>query len=225
MDGHDRRLVELQQALLTMSMGKPVDPKLLQHAQLQLAGGRIPINTGPGNDTIVINNNDKGDPCDECPPGPPGPAGPQGPEGPPGPIGEQGPPGPPGPEGPQGSTGPAGEPGPPGEQGPPGPIGPPGQCDCKCQAVLVYQDYTATMDDYYIGVNSDGPVTVTLPPNPSGCDEIIIKAEMGPPLGNRKITITTSDGSFIDGETQYIIEVPWQAVHLIYSGSSNWYII
>jgi len=235
MDGQDRRLVELQQALLTLSMNKPIDPKLLQNAQLQLAGGRIPIDTGPGNDTVVINN--QGEPCDECPPGPPGPTGPQGepgpigptgpqgPEGPPGPIGEQGPPGPPGPEGAQGPTGPAGEPGPNGEQGPPGPIGPPGKCDCKCQAVLVYQDYTATMDDYYIGVNSDGPVTITLPPNPTGCDEIIIKAEMGPPLGNRKVTVTTSDGSLIDGETDYVIEVPWQAVHLIYSGSNSWHII
>lgn len=240
MDGHDRRLIELQQALINLSMGNPVDPKLLQNAQLQVAGARIPldINTGSGNDTVIINN--QGDPCDECPPGPPGPpgpegpqgppgipgpTGPEGPEGPPGPIGEQGPPGPPGDQGPQGTPGPIGEPGPPGQQGPPGPIGPPGECDCKCQAILVYQDYTATLDDYYIGVNSDGPVTITLPTNHTSCDEIIVKAEMGPPLGNRKITIVTADGSLIDGETSYIIEIPYQAVQLFYGGSSGWHII
>jgi hypothetical protein len=48
---------------------------------------------------------------------------------------------------------------------------------------------------------------------------------MGPPLGNRKITITTSDGSLIDGEPDYVMEVPWQSVHLIYSGSNSWHII
>ena len=235
MDGHDRRLIELQQALLNLNAGKPIDPRLLEKAQLQLAGGRFPIDTGSGNDTVIINNNQGGD-CDECPPGPPGPPGPQGPkgeqgdpgpEGPPGPpgsTGEQGPPGPPGPEGPQGPIGPTGEPGPAGEQGPPRPPGPPGECSCKCSVTLVSEDYDAEMDDYYIGVNSNGPVTITLPPDCGDCQEIVVKAEMGPPLGNRKITITTIDGSFIDNQSSYIIEVPYQTVHLI-CRSGNWWII
>lgn len=222
MDGYERRLIELQQALLNLHRGKPVDPEIIQKAQMEIAGQQIPIvDTGSGNDTIIINN--QGDDCHECPPGPPGPPGPAGPPGPPGPIGEQGPSGPPGDTGPQGPPGPIGETGPAGEQGPPGPIGPPGECDCRCQAVLVYQDYTATLDDYYIGVNSNGPVTITLPPNPTGCIEIVVKAEMGPPLGNRKVTITTNDGSTIDGESEYVIEVPWQSVNLF--RATNWVII
>ena len=227
MDGYERRLVELQQALLNLSAGKPIDPQLLQNAQLQIAGARLPINTGSGNDTVVINNN--GDDCDECPTGATGEtgatgvAGPTGATGPIGSSGIEGPTGPTGPQGPPGEIGPIGTTGPNGEQGATGLVGATGECSCRCQAVLVYQDYNATLDDYYIGVNSTGPVTITLPPNPGSCTKIIVKAEMGPPLGNRKITITTSDGSLIDGETEYIIEVPWQAVYLIYA--SEWSII
>lgn len=227
MSGHDRRLVELQQALLNLREGKPVDPKLLQNAQLQIAGARIPINTGSGNDTVIINN--QGDDCNECPQGATGATGIQGPTGstgatgPIGPSGEQGATGSSGATGPQGEVGPIGATGATGEQGATGPIGATGECSCRCQAILVYQDYAATLDDYYIGVNSLGPTTITLPPNPGSCFEIIVKAEMGPPLGNRKITIITSDGSTIDGETDYIIEVPWQAVHLVYA--TNWNIV
>jgi hypothetical protein len=47
---------------------------------------------------------------------------------------------------------------------------------------------------------------------------------MGPPLGNRKITIVTSDGSTIDGDYDYVIEVPYQSVHVICRGD-NWWII
>lgn len=125
---------------------------------------------------------------------------------PPGPPGEQGPPGPPGPQGPQ------------------GPPGPPGECTCKCKSTVVSDDYTATCDDYYIGVDSNKPVTITLPENCAACCEIIIKAEMGPPLGNRKVTVTTSDASLIDGEGDYVITVPYGSVRVICS-DGDWYIV
>jgi hypothetical protein len=47
---------------------------------------------------------------------------------------------------------------------------------------------------------------------------------MGPPLGNRKITITTNDGSTIDGDASYVMEVPWESVHVFCRGG-NWYIV
>jgi hypothetical protein len=125
------------------------------------------------------------------------------------------PPGPPGPQGP---------PGPPGEQGPPGPPGEPGVCTCRCKSILVTDDYTATCDDYYIGVNSNEPVTISLPENCTDCCEIIVKAEMGPPLGNRKVTVKTSDGAFIDGADDYIITVPYGTVYVICRGG-DWHII
>ena len=200
MDSLERRLVELNEALMKISSGIPVDPNLVEKARQTLSGQYIPtINGGPGNDTIIINQGDNNAPCN-CPPGPPGPPGPQGP------------------------SGPAGEQGPQGEPGPSGPSGPPGNCSCQCQTILVSQDYTATLDDYYIGVNSDGPVTITLPTDCDPCHEIIVKAEMGPPLGNRKITVTTSDSSLIDGATEYVIEVPYQSVDLICRGG-NWWIV
>jgi hypothetical protein len=120
-----------------------------------------------------------------------------------------------------------GPPGPPGPEGPPGPPGPPGEpgvCTCRCKSILVSEDYTATCDDYYIGVNSNEPVTISLPEDCTDCCEIIVKAEMGPPLGNRKVTVTTTDGSYIDGIDKYVMEVPYQSVNIICRGG-DWHII
>jgi hypothetical protein len=84
------------------------------------------------------------------------------------------------------------------------------------------------VDDYYIGVNSTGPVTITLSPDFGDNCEIIIKAEMGPPLGNRKITIVPAPDEnnliLIDGEESYTMEVPYQSVHLI-RRNGDWWII
>lgn len=218
MDSLERRLIELNQALLKLAAGQKPTEELVSQAQQVLAGARI--NTGPGNDTVIINKTINKGECDECecPPGPPGPPGPAGPPG------DQGPPGPPGPPG---EIGPPGEQGPQGEPGPPGPPGEPGSCVCGCKTVLVSKNYTATMDDCYIGVNSDSPVTITLPCDCANGHEIIVKAEMGPPLGNRKITIVAMDDStmcLIDDELEYVIEVPYQSVRLI-CHNGDWWII
>ena len=205
MDSHQRKLVELQEAILKLTLGEKADPELIKQAQYSLAGGRI--NTGPGNDTVIINEGaNNGTQCVQ---------GVQGTQG----I-----------QGIQGSGGEGGETGSQGLQGfpgPIGPIGPPGECTCQCKAILVSEDYSADRDDYYIGVNSAGPTVIQLPCNSRDCDEIVIKAEMGPPLGNRKITIIPcqdSTNSTIDGDDSYVIEVPYQSVNLIYRGG-HWWII
>jgi hypothetical protein len=55
-----------------------------------------------------------------------------------------------------------------------------------------------------------------------------VKAEMGPPLGNRKITILPSeDGdntSYIDGNEGIVLQEPYESVRLICRGG-NWWII
>jgi hypothetical protein len=181
MDSLQRRLVELNQALLKLNAGEKVDPKYLEQAQRVLAGGTI--DTGPGNDTVIINKNIHKNGGD-CSPGPQGPQGPQGPT---------------------------------------GPSGPSSDCDCDCNAILVSDDYEATSNDCYIGVNSEDPVTITLPANCT-MQKIVIKAEMGPPLGNRKVTIKTSDGSTIDGDDEVVLEVPYQSVQL-FCRDGNWLII
>lgn len=115
-------------------------------------------------------------------------------------------------------------PGPPGPEGPPGPPGPPGPSGKDCSAILISSDYIASCNDYYIGVNSEDSVTILLPEECEECCEIIVKAEMGPPLGNRKVYIETSDGSKIDNLDQIVIEVPWESVRLFCRGG-NWYTI
>jgi hypothetical protein len=206
MNSLERRLIELNEALLNLTTGRgATSPEMLDRARQVLAGGAS-IDTGPGNDTVIVNHQVSNGECHE------GKTGYTGSQGEQGPIGYTG------------SAGESGEQGPPGEPGPIGYTGSAGECNCECQAILVSQDYTATLDDYYIGVNSTGPVTITLPTSNGDCGEIIIKAEMGPPLGNRKITIITSDGSFIDGEDDYVIEVPYQSVNLLQRGG-DWWII
>lgn len=192
----DRRLVELNEILLKMNSGQKLTDEQLAQAQRVVSGGII--DTGPGNDTVIINQQDNDSDCTECPTGPTGPAGGIGPTGPTGPAG--------------GDV----------SVGPTGPTGPTGTCQCECKSILISTDYTAKSDDVYIGVNSLGPVTITLPEDCETCQQLIIKAEMGPPLGNRKITITTSNGSLIDGETTYIMEIPYQCVRVFCRGGDWW---
>lgn len=117
-----------------------------------------------------------------------------------------------------GPAGPQGEQGPPGATGPPGPPG-----TCESVAKLVTSSYQIQEDDYYIGVNSDAPTTITLP-LAQECKRLVIKAEMGPPLGNRKVTINALGGALIDGAIDYILETPYSSVS-VQSNNSNWYII
>ena len=239
MNALERRLIEMNEALMNLTKGKGVSSAILTQAERILAGGSYDgLNTGSGNDTVIINQGDNNG-C-ECkdgqsgPPGPPGPPGAPGPigdtgaQGPVGPAGSIGPEGPPGPQGvtgdpgPIGPIGPIGEQGPPGEPGPSGPPGPAGKCSCPKK--VISKNYTATCDDYYIGVSSTKPVTIALPVDCEDCCELVIKLEMGPPIGNRKVTITTSDDSTIDGDDSIVLTIPYDSVRLICRGG-NWWII
>jgi len=94
---------------------------------------------------------------------------------------------------------------------------------CDKQTVVVSKDYTASNTDYYIGVDSKDSVSIILPANPEDGKTIIVKAEMKPPLGSRKVTIKTSDGSLIDGTGSQILQQPYQSITVIYR--NNWFII
>jgi hypothetical protein len=217
MNALEARLIELNDALLKLNDRREVpNDALLQQARQVLSGGAYmpPIDTGSGNDTVIIHQGDDNG-CEQGPPGPPGEPGPVGPPGATGATGATGLTGP---------SGSAGEPGPTGSTGATGLAGPSGECSCKCSTTLVSQDYTAKMDDYYIGVNSSGPVTITLPSDCADCHQIIVKAEMGPPLGNRKVTIAVSNSSTIDGSADYVMEVPYESVTLLCRGG-NWNIV
>lgn len=136
-----------------------------------------------------------------------------------GPKGEQGE------QGEKGDQGETGEQGVPGECGPPGPKGEPGYCaGCKTNTILVRSTYRATNDDFYIGVDSNEPTTVYLPTEPVDGKIIVVKAEMKPPIGNRKITVKCLNDELIDGYIEYVIQVSNESVSVIYRGNS-WHII
>jgi len=141
----------------------------------------------------------------------------QGPPGPAGPQGEPGPPGEPGAQGEPGEPGAQGEPGPQGEQGPPGPRSPASK---DISTIVIDQDYEATLDDCYIGVKASKPVEILLPIVPPSGTLYMIKLEVGPPVGNRKVTILGN----IDGKTKHILQNPWESVTLISRGP-DWFII
>jgi len=147
-----------------------------------------------------------------------------GPQGVPGIAGErglQGPPGASGPEGPRGEPGPAGPAGPKGDSGP---VGLPGFHSCECKATVVWKDYSASLDDYYIGCTNSGPITIILPPAPDRSVELIIKDELGTPLAHRAITVLAVDGSKLDGKTGRVITKSYGSIVVIWRGTS-WHVI
>lgn len=137
---------------------------------------------------------------------------------------QQGPQGIPGEIGPQGVPGEQGAIGPQGEQGPPGPPGPQGLTGhiSPLNTRVVSENYQASSTDSYIGVNSQTPVTIELPEHCEDGTTIIIKLEMGSPIGNRKVTVKAS--SLIDGKTTYVMTVHYQHVELLYR-AGNWWIV
>lgn len=91
-------------------------------------------------------------------------------------------------------------------------------------AIITETDYVIDKTEHYIGVDSKKATKITLPQNPKDGRHIIVKAEMKPPLGNRKITIQTADESLIDGYKNYVIQVSHDVVHLMYRGN-GWHVI
>lgn len=88
----------------------------------------------------------------------------------------------------------------------------------------VTSTYNATDGDFYIGVNSEKTTTVYLPAAAGDGKIVIIKAEMRPPLGSRRVNIATTDGSLIDGYSEAAITVSHGCKVLI-RNDGQWYII
>ena len=88
----------------------------------------------------------------------------------------------------------------------------------------IRSDYHARDGDAYIGICSEKVLTVYLPPAARDGQIIVVKAEMKPPLGNRKINIATTDGSTIDGYSEDCITVSHGSKTFI-RNNGNWFII
>lgn len=87
---------------------------------------------------------------------------------------------------------------------------------------LVSTDYQCAPDDFYIGINSNNSINVTLPLNPKDGAMLIIKSETKSLTNNKKITIVTADDSVIDGNKSYFIRKQYGVARLVYHGS-DWY--
>ena len=88
---------------------------------------------------------------------------------------------------------------------------------------LIKQDYTATLNDFYIGVDTETSATITLPECADG-KQYVIKAEMKPPIGKRKVRIVSEDGSKFDGYSDHTLHVSHDALWVIRRGE-QWHII
>ncbi len=177
----------------------------------------VPVGMPNFSDPVVINY----DP--PSPPGPPGPQGPQGEAGPQGPQGEPGPTGPQGEAGPTGPQGPQGEAGPTGPQGPPGPSSPSESCINCSDNILIEKDYSVTDTDYYIGVKATKPLNVFLPLVPIEGKIYVIKLEMEPPVGNRKVTLK-GNGKLIDGKSSVVLENAYESITVLFR-TDGWNIV
>ena len=97
-------------------------------------------------------------------------------------------------------------------------------CSCGAVARCDGSTYSATDSDFYIGVDSNTASTVYLPTAVRDGKVITVKAEMKPPLGNRKVTIKTKDGTLIDGYSEKTLQVSNQFLTVI-RHESQWWVI
>jgi phenylpyruvate tautomerase PptA (4-oxalocrotonate tautomerase family) len=84
--------------------------------------------------------------------------------------------------------------------------------------------YTTTVNDYYIGVNHDGQVNITLMSNPEEGRQVVIKDELGKASWAHKyIDIFPAAGDLIDNHDKARIAIDYGSLTLIYR--NGWRII
>jgi hypothetical protein len=86
---------------------------------------------------------------------------------------------------------------------------------------VVSSNYTATASDEYIGVDTNNPITITLPAGTTG-RVYTIKDERG--SGNIRITIQPQSSEKIDNKANYVITTGLQSVSVVFRGG-QWRII
>ena len=117
------------------------------------------------------------------------------------------------------AAGPPGPPGPPGPEGPEGPPGPAGSLIIP--TVTVETDYEALATDYFIGVITGAPYTITLPVSVDGT-VYIVKDIFGEASTNPITIIGTA--TTIDGAASATINTDFGAVALVFNEGS-WSIV
>lgn len=116
-----------------------------------------------------------------------------------------------------GTVGPPGPPGPIGPVGPPGPEGPPGTPGLVPVTIVTTTPFTATLDDYFIGVNVAAAASIVLPISPAGT--VFIVKDIDGDAATNPITINAVDGALIDGAATAGIDAPYGALQLVFNGT------
>lgn len=93
-------------------------------------------------------------------------------------------------------------------------------CNSYCTTVVT-NNYNASESDNYIGVVSEEPVVIVLPPSLDG-KTFMVKNEWGEKSG--KITVAGSEGELIDRAEVYEFTHPFESATFISRGG-NWYVI
>lgn len=113
--------------------------------------------------------------------------------------------------------------GPPGPQGPPGATGPAGpDTNLYTNTTAVNSDYIAQPSDFYLGVQIEDAITITLPLDPENGTQFIIKLEYGAPVGTRKVTLVPQGANTLNGSTSLTMNTPYQVVRLL-AHQQQWY--
>lgn len=115
------------------------------------------------------------------------------------------------------SGGTQGPPGPQGIQGIQGPIGPAGPAGSLIvPTTTVEANYTALSTDYFIGVVTSAPYTITLPLAPDGTVYIVKDL-----LGNASTNpITITNTALIDGTTTAVINTNYGSLTFIFANGA-----
>ena len=95
-------------------------------------------------------------------------------------------------------------------------------CDCDKNTRLVKSDYTINALDWYIGAQPKGSITIDLIEALPDGFELIVKVELGPPIGNKKVIVKAAGSQLIDGNTSVVLQQPYESITLIYRGG-NWH--
>lgn len=91
------------------------------------------------------------------------------------------------------------------------------------RTVLVHGDYTFGRKDYYIGVNSPSPCTITLPCFGIKAGRLIIVKDESGLCSTNPITVVAGDGGTIDNDTSAIMGINNMTLQFIYR--DGWRII
>lgn len=91
------------------------------------------------------------------------------------------------------------------------------------RAIVVYDDYTATRKDYYIGVNCPTTCVITLPSTGIKNGRLLVVKDESGNCATNHITVTAGDGGTIDNDTTAIMGINNMTLQFIYR--DGWRII